>query len=163
MRARRFFEKGVLRFVILDLLANKPSHGYEIIHNLEDIFHGFYSPSPGSIYPTLQLLQKQGYVTPDVSSGKKVYTVTDTGLTYLSEHTDIVKGLRQCTKSKHRPKWLHADFRATAAELRLLGQSFVQHAPDMNRDQMEHVRKIIQQAISEIRNVIGSLPDGKAH
>jgi DNA-binding PadR family transcriptional regulator len=51
----RFFEKGDLKYVILDLLKDKPRHGYEIIRALEDRFHGF-TPSAGSVYPTLQLL-----------------------------------------------------------------------------------------------------------
>ena len=51
------FEKGDLKYVILDLLKDEPSHGYEVIRKLEERSRGFYSPSPGSVYPTLQLLE----------------------------------------------------------------------------------------------------------
>ncbi len=54
-RRTRMFEKGDFKYILLDLLKEKPSHGYEIIRALEDRFHGFYVPSAGSVYPTLQL------------------------------------------------------------------------------------------------------------
>ena len=50
-RRGRMFEKGDLKYVILDLLKDEPSHGYEIIRRLEERSRGFYSPSPGSVYP----------------------------------------------------------------------------------------------------------------
>ena len=56
-RRGRVFEKGDLKYLILDLLKDEPSHGYELIRALEERFRGFYSPSPGSVYPTLQLLE----------------------------------------------------------------------------------------------------------
>ena len=59
-RRSRFFERGDLKYVILDLLTDKPRHGYEIIRELEDRFHGFYTPSAGKVYPTLQLLEDMG-------------------------------------------------------------------------------------------------------
>ena len=71
-RKFRLFEKGDLKYVILDLLKDKPSHGYEIIRALEERFHGFYSPSAGSIYPTLQLLEDMGHVKSSEADGKKV-------------------------------------------------------------------------------------------
>ena len=46
----RLFEKGDLKYVILDLLKDKPRHGYEIIRALEERFHGFYTPSAGSVW-----------------------------------------------------------------------------------------------------------------
>ena len=55
------FEQGDLRFVILSLLEEKPRHGYEIIKALEERFGGTYAPSPGVVYPTLQLLEDQGF------------------------------------------------------------------------------------------------------
>jgi hypothetical protein len=62
-RAERLFDRGDLKYVILDLLWERPRHGYDIIRALEERFHGLYSPSPGTVYPTLQLLEDQDYVT----------------------------------------------------------------------------------------------------
>lgn len=54
------FQKSDVKYVILDLLNEKPSHGYEIMRALEERSHGFYSPSAVSVYPTLQLLEDMG-------------------------------------------------------------------------------------------------------
>jgi len=89
-RRYRFFGKGDLKYVILDLLKDKPSHGYEIIRDLEDRFHGLYSPSAGSVYPTLQLLEDLDYVKAAEQDGKKVYTITESGLKFLKESEETV-------------------------------------------------------------------------
>ena len=59
---RERMERGVLRYLILDALADGPKHGYEVIKRLEERTHGEYIPSPGTVYPTLQLLGDQGLV-----------------------------------------------------------------------------------------------------
>ena len=58
-RTRRVFDQGDLRYVLLQLIADKPSHGYELIKAIEEKFGGTYSPSPGIIYPTLTLLEER--------------------------------------------------------------------------------------------------------
>ena len=85
------FESGEVKFVILRMLAEKPRHGYEIIRALEEKFGGMYTPSPGTVYPTLQLLEDEGYVRVVVEEGgKKVYHVTPEGERYLEEHRDLL-------------------------------------------------------------------------
>ena len=87
---RQMFEAGEIKFVILRLLKEKPRHGYEIIKALEERMGGFYSPSPGTVYPTLQLLEDQGYVRAVEAEGKKIYEVTPEGDKYLEEHRDVL-------------------------------------------------------------------------
>ena len=77
------FEAGEIKFVILRLLKEKPRHGYEVIKALEEKLGGYYTPSPGTVYPTLQLLEDQGYVRAVEAEGKKVYEVTPEGIKYL--------------------------------------------------------------------------------
>src|ERR1700675_3700811 len=73
----RHFDNGELRFVILQLIADKPSYGYEIIKAIEERLSGAYAPSPGVVYPTLTLLEEEGYATvSSAEGGKKLYTVT---------------------------------------------------------------------------------------
>lgn len=91
----RRFGRGDLKYVILDLLKEQPRHGYDIIRALEERFHGFYSPSPGSVYPTLQLLEDQGFVTGQEQDGKRVYTITDAGRGFLTERADAAAGAQQ--------------------------------------------------------------------
>ena len=93
-RREHRFKKGVLKYVVLDLLDDEPRHGYEIIRTLEERSHGFYTPSPGAIYPTLQMLQDKGHVTSEKRDGKKVYTITDEGRSFLAERGDIAAGVK---------------------------------------------------------------------
>jgi len=83
----RVFGHGGLRLVLLQLIADKPRHGYELIKEIGDRLGGSYSPSPGVIYPTLTLLEELGYTTMDESGGgRKLYTVTPAGLAFLAEN-----------------------------------------------------------------------------
>lgn len=87
----RMFGHGDLKFVILNLLAEKPRHGYEIIKELEERVGGSYSPSPGTVYPTLALLEDLGYATARMEEGnRKVYEITDEGRKYLEENRGTV-------------------------------------------------------------------------
>jgi DNA-binding PadR family transcriptional regulator len=81
------FEQGDLKFVILQLLEEKPRHGYEIIKDLEERSGGRYAPSPGTVYPTLTLLEDMGYARAEnEAGGKRVYSITDEGRKYLAEN-----------------------------------------------------------------------------
>ena len=87
---RQMFESGEIKFVILRLLKEKPRHGYEVIKELEQRMGGCYTPSAGTVYPTLQLLEDQGYLRGVDAGGKKVYEVTPEGAKYLDEHKDVL-------------------------------------------------------------------------
>jgi DNA-binding PadR family transcriptional regulator len=72
-----------LQLVILALLEEKPRHGYEIIKALDERSGGFYSPSPGMVYPALTYLDEIGYATVESEGTKKLYRITAEGQTYL--------------------------------------------------------------------------------
>ncbi len=85
-RGERFFGRGDVKFALLDLLRERPMYGYEMIKALEEKSGGFYTPSPGSIYPTLQMLEERGFVTSEEVESKKVYSITEAGRALLEEH-----------------------------------------------------------------------------
>src|SRR3569832_1692026 len=86
-RRERLFEHGDLRFVVLDLIAEKPRHGYEVIKAIEERVGGAYSPSPGVVYPTLTMLEELGCITQSPEAGgKKLYTITPEGETVLADN-----------------------------------------------------------------------------
>ena len=88
------FEQGDLRWVVLQLVAEQPRHGYELIKEIEDRVGGGYSPSPGVIYPTLTLLEELGYLTVAASEGgRKLHAITDEGRTQLEAHKATVEEL----------------------------------------------------------------------
>jgi DNA-binding PadR family transcriptional regulator len=90
----RLFDSGELRLVILALVAEKPSYGYEIIKAIEERLSGGYAPSPGVVYPTLTLLEEEGYATVSSAEGnKKLYTVTEAGQEYLKTNHATVQAI----------------------------------------------------------------------
>ncbi|HWA15346.1 MAG TPA: PadR family transcriptional regulator [Gemmatimonadales bacterium] len=96
------FESGELRLVILKLLKEQPRHGYDIIKALEERMAGCYTPSAGSVYPTLQMLEDQGLVRGVETEGKKVYHITPEGERLLeerrSELDDIIDRVRETVR-----------------------------------------------------------------
>jgi len=95
-RPERVFDQGDLRYVILKLLSEKPSHGYELIKEIEDRLGGAYSPSPGVVYPTLTLLEEMGYAQVAQSDGpKKAYAITPEGLAVLEANKASVEAILQ--------------------------------------------------------------------
>jgi len=86
-RIGRLLEHGDLRFVVLALLDEQPRHGYELIKELEDRTGGAYRPSPGVIYPTLSLLEDEGFVRQvGAETGRKLYEATDAGRAALEQN-----------------------------------------------------------------------------
>ena len=75
-----------LRLVLLLLLAERPSHGYELIKALEERSGGFYSPSPGMVYPALTWLEEVGYASVTADGAKKLYHITPEGEAYLAQN-----------------------------------------------------------------------------
>ncbi|WP_137843212.1 PadR family transcriptional regulator [Microbacterium sp. 2FI] len=71
--------RGDVRAAVLALLAEKPMHGYQIIREIEERSAGAWKPSPGSVYPTLQLLTDEGLIQAEESNGRKTYALTDEG------------------------------------------------------------------------------------
>lgn len=93
-RSPRLFGQGDLRLLLLALIADKPSHGYDLIRSIEARFNGAYAPSAGTVYPTLTLLEEQDLIAAMSDGGsKKTYQVTPKGLAHLEDHADAVKAL----------------------------------------------------------------------
>lgn len=82
----RLFDAGDIKLVILKLLAEQPSYGYQLIKTMEDRLAGGYTPSAGVIYPTLTMLEEEGLASAAMENNKKVYSVTAEGQQYLAQH-----------------------------------------------------------------------------
>jgi DNA-binding PadR family transcriptional regulator len=90
----RFFEQGDLRYVVLKLISEKPSYGYEIIKAIEDRLAGAYAPSPGIVYPTLTLLEELGYIKVQETDGpRKLFAITPEGEVALEQNKAVVDAI----------------------------------------------------------------------
>ena len=89
----RLFDTGELRLVILSFIAEKPSHGYEIIKGIEEKMGGAYVPSAGVVYPTLSLLEDEGFATVSSEGGKKLYTITEAGKAEIAANKSRIDAL----------------------------------------------------------------------
>ena len=93
-RGPRVFAPGDLKLLLLALIAEQPCHGYDLIRQIETMFDGAYSPSPGVIYPTLTFLEESEMIQGDAEGGKKRYCVTDQGRQSLSDQAIALDGVR---------------------------------------------------------------------
>jgi len=152
-RHARLFEKGDLKYVILNLLKDKPSHGYEIIRAMEDTFHGFYTPSAGSVYPTLQMLDDMGYVSSSERDGKKVYTITGEGKQFLKDQKDVIEKIKVQMKDWWGPR-NHEEFHESINELRNLGRFIHQKAHNLAPEKWKDIREVISRSCREIEDIM---------
>ena len=91
---RRMFDQGDVRLIILKLISEKRSHGYELIKAIDDRLGGAYAPSPGIVYPALTLLEEQGFIRFESTDGpRKLYAITPEGETVLERNGGLVEAI----------------------------------------------------------------------
>ena len=150
----RLFDRGDLKYMILELLRERPMHGYEVMRALEETSHGAYTASPGSVYPALQSLEDDGYVLCEEKDGRKVYTITESGLEFLANNRDRVEEILRRIRefARHFSGVPMAD--VTKSFARLAHASFEQTLKRVgDEDSLDKVREILEQAAREIENV----------
>lgn len=145
----RPFQRGDFKYILLQYLRDKPSYGYQIIQALRERFHSFYIPSPGIVYPTLQMLAEMGYVTATEQGGKKVYTITDEGGKFLDEQKEFTERIRSQARRWWNPENID-DIIETRRQFERLAQLFRDKARTADSQKLERMRKAIAQAYEEI-------------
>lgn len=153
-------ERGDLRYALLSLLAQRPAHGYELIKGIEEQFAGFYSPSPGTVYPTLQYLEDLGYVTAETRDGRKTYTITDEGRAFLAENQEIVDAVWRRFDEQRGRRGPSPEMREVANELFQLGKTLKAHYRDAvgSPEATTRVRDILRRTRDEIDAVFAAPP-----
>ena len=147
------FQKGDLKYVILDLIKDKPRHGYEIIRLLEERSHGFYTPSPGAVYPTLQLLEEMGHISATQQNGKKVYTITDEGRQFLAEREQFAEGIKRQMTACWSPRST-GEAGETMAEFGRMGRLIGQRFRNADPEKMRRIREVISHARGDIEAIL---------
>jgi DNA-binding PadR family transcriptional regulator len=146
------FQKGDLKYVILDLIKEKPRHGYEIIRALEEQSRGAYAPSAGVIYPTLQLLEEMGYATSDQMDGKKVYSITPEGLAFLEKREKVASGI----KDQMRNSWGSTDMgemMEIMGDMRRIAQLVGQEFRDADPEKRRRLREVLAQTYNQLKEI----------
>lgn len=100
-RRKRFFGHGELRIVVLDILSQDTSHGYELIKSIENMTEGHYVPSAGVIYPTLDFLESNKLIhLEDEENGRKKITITELGQQWLAAHNEELSQIKERIAAK---------------------------------------------------------------
>ncbi len=145
-RGPKMFDAGAMRYVVLQLIAEKPRHGYEIIKELEQRSGGGYSPSPGAIYPLLSMLLDMGHVVASADGNKKLHTITPEGEAFLAENRQFVDAIlaRLAEGDEQREGLRNAmhELKHAAIEQARAGN----HSPE----RIEQIRAILRQAAEDI-------------
>lgn len=147
----RVFGPGDLRLVLLSLIDEKPRHGYELIKELEQKFGGGYTPSPGSVYPTLTLLEELGHVKSSATEGtKRLFEITAAGKRYLADNEAALASAlarmdmaASAASAERPPTDLHHAMHTLKAALMF-------HRGGWDDEETERVRKIIEDAAQKI-------------
>ena len=151
-----FMARGVVKFIILDLLQDKPKHGYEIMKDMEAKACGLHSPSPGSVYPTLQMLEELGYVVSRPDGNKKVYEITPEGRKYLAENRGALEDMPDPAKSPFAAMFSPEAREATQEMHGLVSTLF--RAARANRlqrpEQFKQVRDVLVRARKEVDEIL---------
>ncbi|CAB3791979.1 hypothetical protein LMG28688_03425 [Paraburkholderia caffeinitolerans] len=162
-RGRKFTSED-LQLMLLVLLAERPSHGYELIKALDARSNGFYSPSPGMVYPALTYLEELGYVSVTLEGNRKRYELSEEGRAYLDanrERADLI-----LAKLTHFGRKMEVMRRALAGEDPAEGTGWVReliearralkHAllrrTDVSPDEQRRIAAILARATREIEN-----------
>lgn len=135
--------RGGMKFLLLEMLKEGPRHGYELISALEARFRG-YRPSPGSVYPTLQMLEEGGFVTSQEIDGKKVYTITDAGLALLKESGE--RGFEPPSEMKRAFELRES--------MRKLASAVVDGARGSDEETVKRINEILNKARREVYAIL---------
>ena len=148
----RMFGAGDLRYVILQLISEKPSHGYEIIKSIQERLGGTYAPSPGVVYPMLTMLEEMGHARVAQEGSRKLYAITEEGAKALAENKAMVDALfarmdrARSEYARQRPQQIERAIENLRMTLRMkLGS--------LTTEQIHQVTDIIDAAAKQIERV----------
>jgi DNA-binding PadR family transcriptional regulator len=153
-RTGRVFEQGDLKYVILQLLDEKPRHGYEIIKEIEDRFGGSYSPSPGVVYPTLTMLEDMGFAKATVQeSGKKIYEITPEGQAHLASNRPLIDDIFSRISDMAQSIFGEPMMGVHGAFKSLGGAVYAPSERKRTPEQIKKIQEILERAAAEVRGV----------
>jgi DNA-binding PadR family transcriptional regulator len=148
-RVRHAVRRGDLKYLILQVLSEKPTHGYDIMTVLNEKFGGFYFPSAGAIYPTLQMLDDVEYIHSMDEDGKKVYSITPTGIKFLEDNNEKLKKILERINRHFKTEKFKIlrDLNRTAGLI-------LHNYDDLTSDNLKEIMNILEETRKKIGAVI---------
>ena len=141
--------RGDLKYLILQVLKEKPTHGYAIMKVLSENFGGFYFPSAGAVYPTLQMLEDMEYIKSTQENGKKVYSITPEGLKFLEDKSERLKRIME-----RRRRYLKTGKLKILKDFRKTASLIIQNYEDLTPEKIEEIKKVIEETKKKIGAII---------
>ncbi|WP_244316464.1 PadR family transcriptional regulator [Providencia vermicola] len=159
---RRLFDHGDLHIMVLSLVAKKPSYGYEIIKDIQEASSGLYVPSPGVVYPTLTLLEEQGFLESEIiERNRKSFKITAEGAEHLKANQEIEATIfRKLTKARDMQHGGNLSEEIEMAVHRF--KALLRHKmvlKQLNETQTRQIAQIINDAVQQIEQVNTLLTD----
>ncbi|MDR0241384.1 MAG: PadR family transcriptional regulator [Burkholderia sp.] len=170
----RQFSSDDLQLLLLALVAEQPSHGYELIKALDTRSNGFYSPSPGMVYPALTYLEEVGFVASQAEGNRKRYALTDAGRAHLDAQRERVDTLfARLTHLARKMEFMRRAFAGESAgneapdesqagwlpefvEARLALKRALLHKSAADADEQRRIAAIMRRATAEIERGAGA-------
>ena len=154
MRGPKMFEAGALRYIVLQMIAEQPRHGYDIIKAIEERLGGGYAPSPGVIYPLLSMLEDLGHVVVAQEGNKKLHTITPEGQVFLDENRGFVKAVNARMSRAGRERGSHdgGDIRHALHALKAAVVARFR-GEDLSEEQLAKIQAILEHATEEVQQV----------
>ncbi|HEX5007878.1 MAG TPA: PadR family transcriptional regulator [Hyphomonadaceae bacterium] len=150
-RGGRLLGHGDLRLLLLALIAEKPSHGYDLIRAVEERFAGAYAPSPGAVYPTLTMLEEQDFVRAEAAEGsKRLYSITAEGKAFLKENAAQVEGILARVDMVAAAHTRHTAPDTVHEAWKTLRQAMNMKRTPWTKEETERVRTILAKAARDI-------------
>lgn len=150
--------RGEARNLLLDALRNDPKHGYEIIKSLEERSAGEYVPSPGTVYPTLQLLEDEGLVRAEQESERRTYRLTDAGRAELDAQAEPIAEFWSGFALKDEENASQPEIGFLEDELehlnRIIWNGLRDAVAQGDQEQIRRVRQAIETCQNEVREII---------
>ena len=148
-------ERGEIRYLVLDAIKERPRHGYEVIQHVEERAGGTYRPSPGVIYPTLQMLEELGHASIVEQDARKAYAITDAGRADLAQNQRSVDDFYG--RVEEEPWEAYAeDFAEVMRRLARLMKTFKLAARQsrLTPETLRAIGKIIDEAMGRVDDVL---------
>ncbi len=148
-------ERGGVRYLVLDAIAERARHGYEVIQAIEERSGGQYRPSPGVVYPTLQLLEELGHARVVEQDARKVYAITEEGTRDLEAHKDEVTDFYSRFDDEGWERHLE-DFGDLMRQAARLFKTFKRaaHRGRLSGKAQTRIREVLSEAVHRIESIL---------